>query len=129
MRLFRQLATFVRDEDGPTAVEYAVMLALIIVVSIAAITNLGTAANPNKAVGQLAVNLATVNGVNEADAFAQATITVGSGQYAGLVARYNVLNNNQYFAALSSVAGGGFQAVICSGLAIHLRAAPIELSN
>ena len=39
------LFRFVKDEDGPTAVEYAVMLALIIVVSIVAITNLGTAAN------------------------------------------------------------------------------------
>ena len=35
------LAKFVRNEDGPTAVEYAVMLALIIVVCIAAITTLG----------------------------------------------------------------------------------------
>jgi len=32
---------FVRREDGPTAVEYAVMLALIIAVCIAAITTLG----------------------------------------------------------------------------------------
>jgi pilus assembly protein Flp/PilA len=45
MRLYRQLVAFLQDEDGPTAVEYAVMLALIIVVSIVAITNLGTAAN------------------------------------------------------------------------------------
>jgi pilus assembly protein Flp/PilA len=45
MRLYQQLVNFVKDEDGPTAVEYAVMLALIIVVSIVAITNLGTAAN------------------------------------------------------------------------------------
>ena len=36
---------FVVSEDGPTAVEYAVMLALIIVVCIGAITALGTAAN------------------------------------------------------------------------------------
>src|SRR5437773_1117199 len=35
---------FLKDESGPTAVEYAVMLALIIVVCIAAITALGTAA-------------------------------------------------------------------------------------
>jgi pilus assembly protein Flp/PilA len=33
------------EEDGPTAVEYAVMLALIIVVCIAAITTLGSNAN------------------------------------------------------------------------------------
>jgi pilus assembly protein Flp/PilA len=33
---------FLRNEDGPTAVEYAVMLALIIVVCIAAISALGS---------------------------------------------------------------------------------------
>ena len=38
-----QAARFVREEDGPTAVEYAVMLALIIVVCVAAITATGTA--------------------------------------------------------------------------------------
>jgi pilus assembly protein Flp/PilA len=37
--------TFLADESGPTAVEYAVMLALIIVVCITAITTLGTNAN------------------------------------------------------------------------------------
>jgi pilus assembly protein Flp/PilA len=37
--------SFLKSEDGPTAVEYAVMLALIIVVCIAAITILGTNAN------------------------------------------------------------------------------------
>jgi pilus assembly protein Flp/PilA len=36
---------FVKNEDGPTAVEYAVMLALIIVVCITAITTLGSNAN------------------------------------------------------------------------------------
>jgi pilus assembly protein Flp/PilA len=36
---------FLKDESGPTAVEYAVMLALIIVVCITAITTLGTNAN------------------------------------------------------------------------------------
>ena len=36
---------FLKSEDGPTAVEYAVMLALIIVVCITAITTLGTNAN------------------------------------------------------------------------------------
>jgi len=35
------VAEFLREEDGPTAVEYAVMLALIIVVCIVAITTLG----------------------------------------------------------------------------------------
>ncbi len=32
---------FLKAEDGPTAVEYAVMLALIIVVCIGAVTTLG----------------------------------------------------------------------------------------
>ena len=36
---------FLRQEDGPTAVEYAVMLALIIVVCMAAIATLGSQAN------------------------------------------------------------------------------------
>ena len=33
---------FLRSEEGPTAVEYAVMLALILVGCIAIVTNLGT---------------------------------------------------------------------------------------
>ena len=36
---------FLQNEEGPTAVEYAVMLALIIVVCITAITALGSNAN------------------------------------------------------------------------------------
>lgn len=44
-RLARKAVQFLKKEDGPTAVEYAVMLALIIVVCIAAITTLGTNAN------------------------------------------------------------------------------------
>ena len=39
------LVKFLKNEDGPTAVEYAVMLALIIVVCITAITTLGSNAN------------------------------------------------------------------------------------
>ena len=46
MRRLGQFAVnFLKNEDGPTAVEYAVMLALIIVVCITAITALGTNAN------------------------------------------------------------------------------------
>ena len=46
MRVFVQnVVEFLKREDGPTAVEYAVMLALIIVVCITAITALGTNAN------------------------------------------------------------------------------------
>jgi pilus assembly protein Flp/PilA len=44
-RFQNALVSFLRDEDGPTAVEYAVMLALIIVVCITAITALGSNAN------------------------------------------------------------------------------------
>ena len=36
---------FLISEDGPTAVEYAVMLALIIIVCLTAITAIGTNAN------------------------------------------------------------------------------------
>jgi len=39
------VVNFMVREDGPTAVEYAVMLALIIVVCLAAITTLGQNAN------------------------------------------------------------------------------------
>jgi pilus assembly protein Flp/PilA len=43
MRSFTQFAVeFLKREDGPTAVEYAVMLALIVVVCIAALTSLGS---------------------------------------------------------------------------------------
>ncbi len=41
----QSIVNFLKREDGPTAVEYAVMLALIIVVCIAAITALGSNAN------------------------------------------------------------------------------------
>jgi pilus assembly protein Flp/PilA len=44
-KFYQSVANFISKEDGPTAVEYAVMLALIIVVCIAAITTLGTNAN------------------------------------------------------------------------------------
>ncbi len=36
-----RIAYFLRQEDGPTAVEYAVMLALIVVVCMTAISVLG----------------------------------------------------------------------------------------
>jgi pilus assembly protein Flp/PilA len=44
-RLASHLMKFVKREDGPTAVEYAGMLALIIVVCLAAISTLGSKAN------------------------------------------------------------------------------------
>ncbi len=57
MGKWRELvAQFIRGEDGPTAVEYAVMLALIIVVCLVAITALGT--NANKVFGNVSLNVA-----------------------------------------------------------------------
>ena len=44
-KIMERVKNFLQREDGPTAVEYAVMLALIIVVCITAITALGTNAN------------------------------------------------------------------------------------
>jgi pilus assembly protein Flp/PilA len=44
-RFVREVGEFLKKEEGPTAVEYAVMLALIIVICLVAITALGTSAN------------------------------------------------------------------------------------
>ncbi|MEI7700837.1 MAG: Flp family type IVb pilin [Planctomycetia bacterium] len=41
-RLANSVKRFLVSEDGPTAVEYAVMLALIVVVCIAAVGTVGT---------------------------------------------------------------------------------------
>ncbi|HEX3149741.1 MAG TPA: Flp family type IVb pilin [Gemmataceae bacterium] len=54
--LAKKLVSFVKKEDGPTAVEYAVMLALIIVVCIAAITSLGS--NSNNTFGNVSLKTA-----------------------------------------------------------------------
>ena len=45
MSAINKLKRFLTSEDGPTAVEYAVMLALIIIVCLVAIQSLGTNAN------------------------------------------------------------------------------------
>jgi pilus assembly protein Flp/PilA len=37
-----KMQRFLKSEDGPTAVEYAVMLALIVIVCLTAISSLGT---------------------------------------------------------------------------------------
>jgi pilus assembly protein Flp/PilA len=59
MRKFSEcVVNFLKREDGPTAVEYAVMLALIIVVCITAITALGT--NANKTFNNVSNTLANV---------------------------------------------------------------------
>jgi pilus assembly protein Flp/PilA len=58
-QLSKLAVIFLKDEDGPTAVEYAVMLALIIVVCITAIGSLGS--NSNKTFSRVgsAVNTAS----------------------------------------------------------------------
>jgi pilus assembly protein Flp/PilA len=44
-RFTKRAVAFLKREDGPTAVEYAVMLALIIVVLVAAIASIGSETN------------------------------------------------------------------------------------
>ena len=41
----KKMVSFLKNEDGPTAVEYAVMLALIVVVCIVAISAIGKNSN------------------------------------------------------------------------------------
>jgi pilus assembly protein Flp/PilA len=55
-----RLVNFLQKEDGPTAVEYAVMLALIIVVCLVAIQILGK--NANSAFGEVGASLGAVTG-------------------------------------------------------------------
>ena len=44
-RIARSVARFLRGEDGPTATEYAVMLALILAVIIVSVAVIGTQTN------------------------------------------------------------------------------------
>ena len=44
-KLAQKVQRFLVSEDGPTAVEYAVMLALIVIVCLTAIRSIGTNAN------------------------------------------------------------------------------------
>jgi pilus assembly protein Flp/PilA len=53
-RCLQAVTRFLQAEDGPTAVEYAVMLALIIVVCLTAITTLGQ--NANQTFSNVALN-------------------------------------------------------------------------
>jgi pilus assembly protein Flp/PilA len=55
----KKLVRFLQAEDGPTAVEYAVMLALIVVVCLTAITTLGT--NANATFSNVALNTAVTS--------------------------------------------------------------------
>jgi pilus assembly protein Flp/PilA len=44
-KLIGSVRRFLKSEDGPTAVEYAVMLALIVIVCLVSIEAIGTNAN------------------------------------------------------------------------------------
>ena len=44
-KLITKVQKFMQAEDGPTAVEYAIMLALIVIVCIAAVQAIGAATN------------------------------------------------------------------------------------
>jgi pilus assembly protein Flp/PilA len=59
-RYYDRIRHFLKTEDGPTAVEYAVMLALIIVVCILSIQILGK--NANKAFGMVGASIGAVAG-------------------------------------------------------------------
>ena len=58
-KMTQSTIAFLKREDGPTAVEYAVMLALIVVVCLAAITTLGK--NANTVFNNVALNTATAS--------------------------------------------------------------------
>lgn len=60
MQAFKQaVGRFVSDEAGPTAVEYAVMLALIVVVCLTTIQTLGT--NARATFQKVSTQLQTAN--------------------------------------------------------------------
>ena len=58
--LVQKVQRFIASEDGPTAVEYAVMLALIVIVCLTAIRSIGT--NANTTFGNVASELAPGGG-------------------------------------------------------------------
>ena len=59
-QLSQAFVNFMKREDGPTAVEYAVMLALIIVICLAAITTLGE--NTNSTFSSVAAKVSPATG-------------------------------------------------------------------
>ena len=60
MHIAKKVQRFLTSEDGPTAVEYAVMLALIIVVCLVSIQLLGT--NAKNTFNNIANSVGTANG-------------------------------------------------------------------
>jgi pilus assembly protein Flp/PilA len=59
-KLALKVRQFLVSEDGPTAVEYAVMLALIVIVCLTAINSVGQ--NASTTFSNVASSLSTING-------------------------------------------------------------------
>ena len=47
MNMLRRIRRFLRRDDGPTAVEYAVMLLLVVTLCLAAIRSIGSNTHPH----------------------------------------------------------------------------------
>ncbi len=58
-KFLNKVQRFIKSEDGPTAVEYAIMLALIVIVCLTAIQAVGT--NAKSTFDDIATNLSNVN--------------------------------------------------------------------
>src|SRR5439155_19650916 len=70
-----------------------------------------------RATGTAALNVSTVNGVSQADVFAQAAVILAPGQFGGVVARYSgPSDSNMYFGALVQTSATAGQAVIWRNL-------------
>ena len=59
-RYFDKVRAFVAAEDGPTAVEYAVLLSMIVVICLTAIQSVGTSAKTT--FSNTAASMAAANG-------------------------------------------------------------------
>jgi pilus assembly protein Flp/PilA len=58
-KFLNKVQRFIKSEDGPTAVEYAIMLALIVIVCLTAIQAVGT--NAKSTFDNIATDLGTVS--------------------------------------------------------------------
>ena len=56
-KILTSVKNFLVSEDGPTAVEYAIMLALIVIVCIGAVQSIGQSANAKFNAANNALNL------------------------------------------------------------------------
>ena len=56
-KILTSVKNFLVSEDGPTAVEYAIMLALIVIVCIGAVQSIGQSANTKFGSANTALNL------------------------------------------------------------------------